>query len=138
MMGALQRHETEKFCIDMKKTFYGCSLDGESAFEVVDRNIQTRELYCAGITGQYWKASDYSYKNSFSKIKMNGELSSEFEEKLGVKQGHINSSDHYKIYINPALETLDDSSLGVWIGPVNLSGTGVADDLYNNNIKLTV
>ena len=52
MMGALQRHETEKFCIDMKKTFYGCSLDGESAFEVVDRNIQTRELYCAGITGK--------------------------------------------------------------------------------------
>ena len=130
MMGALQRHETEKFCIDMKKTFYGCSLDGESAFEVVDRNIQTRELYCAGITGQYWKASDYSYKNSFSKIKMNGELSSEFEEKLGVKQGHINSSDHYKIYINPALEALDESSLGVWIGPVHVSGTGVADDLY--------
>ena len=130
MMGALQRQETEKFCIDMKKTFYGCSLDGESAFEVVDRNIQTRELYCAGITGQYWKASDYSYKNSFSKIKMNGELSSEFEEKLGVKQGHINSSDHYKIYINPALEALDESSLGVWIGPVHVSGTGVADDLY--------
>ena len=62
------RYETEKFRIVMKKTFYGCSLDGESAFEVV------------GITGQYWKASDYSYKNSFSKIKMNGELSSEFEE----------------------------------------------------------
>ena len=29
MMGALQRHETEKFCIDMKKTFFGCSLDGK-------------------------------------------------------------------------------------------------------------
>jgi hypothetical protein len=130
MMGALQRHETEKFCIDMKQTFFGCSLDGESAFEVVDRSIQTRELYCAGITGQYWNASDYSYKNSLSKIKMNGKLSSEFEEKLGVKQGHINSSDHYKIYINPALETLDESNLGVWIGPVNVSGTGVADDLY--------
>ena len=139
MMGALQRHETEKFCIDMKQTFFGCSLDGESAFEVVDRSIQTRELYCTGVTGQYWKASEYSYKNSLSKIKMNGQLSSEFEERLGVKQGHINSSDHYKIYINPALETLDDSCLGVWIGPVNVSGTGVADDLYlttNSQSKL--
>ena len=139
MMGALQRHETEKFCIDMKQTFFGCSLDGESAFEVVDRSIQTRELYCAGIVGQYWKASEYSYKNSLSRIKMNGQLSSEFEEKLGVKQGHMNSSDHYKIYINPALETLDDSCLGVWIGPVNVSGTGVADDLYlttNSQSKL--
>ena len=64
---------------------------------------------------------------------MNGNLSSEFEEKLGVKQGHINSSDHYKIYIKPVLETLDESELGVWIGPVNVSGTGVADDLYLNS-----
>ena len=51
LMGALQRHEVEKYCIDMKKTFFGCSLDGDSAFEVVDRTIQTRELYCAGETG---------------------------------------------------------------------------------------
>ena len=130
MMGALQRHETEKFCVDMKATFFGCSLDGESAFEVVDRTIQTRELYCSGVKGEYWSASNYSYQNSRSKIKMNGKLSSEFEEKLGVKQGHINSSDHYKVYIYSALETLDVSNLGVWIGPVNVSATGVADDLY--------
>ena len=31
LMGALQRHETEKFCIDNMKTFFGCSLDGDSA-----------------------------------------------------------------------------------------------------------
>ena len=42
MMGALQRHEVEKFCIDTKKTFFWCSLDGDSAFEVVNREIQTR------------------------------------------------------------------------------------------------
>ena len=130
LMGALQRHETEKFCVDMKRTFFGCSLDGESAFEVVDRTIQTRELYCSGFKGQYWSASHHSYQNFWSKIKMKGKVSSEFEEKLGVKQGHINSSDHYKVYINSALETLDVSNLGVWIGPVNVSATGVADDLY--------
>ena len=48
LMGALQRNEVEKYCIDTKQTFFGCSLDGQSAFEVVDRNIQLRELYCAG------------------------------------------------------------------------------------------
>ena len=53
LMGALQRHEAEKYCIDTKGTFFGCSLDGESAFEVVDRVIQTRELYCSGVKGQY-------------------------------------------------------------------------------------
>ena len=130
MMGALQRHETEKYCINMKITLFGCSLDGESAFEVVDRKIQTRELYCSGITGKNWQSSSYSYSNSMSRIKMNGQLSSQFQEKLGVKQGHIKSSDHYKIYINPVLETLEESCLGVWIGPINVSGTCVADDLY--------
>ena len=35
MLGALQRHEVEKFCFDSKQTFFGCSLDGEAAFEAV-------------------------------------------------------------------------------------------------------
>ena len=39
LLAALQRHEVEKFCVDNKSTFFGCSLDGESAFEVVDRSI---------------------------------------------------------------------------------------------------
>ena len=130
MMGALQRHEVEKFCIDNKITFFGCSLDGESAFEVVDRTIQLRELYCAGETGEYWKSSKRSYENSLTQIKMKGKLSRTFVETAGVKQGHINSSDNYKIYINPALKTFDDSNLGVWVGPINVSVTGVADDNY--------
>ena len=113
MMGALQRHEVEKYCVDNKMTFFGCSLDGESAFEVVDRTIQLRELYCSGEKGEYWKSSKYSYDNSLTKIKMKSKLSRKFEETAGVKQGHINSSDHYKIYINPALDALDTSTLGV-------------------------
>ena len=52
-MGALQRHEEEKYCLDNKITFFGCSLDEESAFEVVDRSIQLRELYCAGEEGEF-------------------------------------------------------------------------------------
>jgi hypothetical protein len=130
MMGALQRHEVEKFCLDNKLTFFGCSLDGESAFEVVDRKIQLRELYSAGETGDLWMSSKYSYDNSLTQIKMKGKLSRQFEEKLGVKQGHINSSDNYKIYINPALDTFEASTLGVWLGPINVSVTGVADDNY--------
>ena len=61
---------------------------------------------------------------------MKGKLSRKFEEKTGVKQGHINSSDDYKVYINPALNTMETSKLGVWVGPINVAATGVADDLY--------
>ena len=130
LMGALQINECEKYCLDNKKTFFGCSLDGDSAFEVVDRNIQTRELYMSGVQGDYWQASHYSYQDSLTKIKMNGKLSSIIKEKLGVKQGHIFSSDHYKVYIGPCLDALEDAQLGVWIGPINCGVSGVADDVF--------
>ena len=121
----------------MKKTFFGCSLDGDSAFEVVDRTIQTRELYCAGETGQYWQASHSSYQNSYTKIKKDGKLSRSIQEVLGVKQGRNKSSDHYKVYIAPLLDTLDNANLGVWIGPINVSVSGVADDVYLMSDKQT-
>ena len=57
----------------------------------------------------------------------------------GVKQGHIDSSDDYKVYINPALNTIENSTLGVWVGPINVAITGVAHDLHlmtNSQSKL--
>ena len=61
---------------------------------------------------------------------MNGQLSRNFTESLGVKQGHIKSSDNYKIYINPLLDTVDSANLGVWLGPVNVGSSACADDEY--------
>ena len=114
-------------------------MDGDSAFEVVNRVIQTRELYMAGIEGDYWQASHYSFQNSKTKIKMKNKLSRDIQETLGVRQGQISSSDYYKIYIGPCLETLNNAQLGVWIGPLNSGVSGVADDVYlcsDNPVKL--
>ena len=130
LLGALQRHEVEKFCVDSKKTFFGCSLDGQSAFEVVNREILMRELYCAGERGKFWLASKYSYTDTQTQIKMDGQLSRNFYEELGVKQGHCRSSDSYKIYVNTLLDMVDQANLGVWIGPVNAGSSACADDEY--------
>ena len=75
LMGALQRHEVQKYCIDKKKTFFGCSLDGDSAFEVVCRAIQKRELYFAGETGQLSVYNHSSYENTETRIKMQKKIS---------------------------------------------------------------
>ena len=112
LLASLQRHEVEKYCIDQKKTFFCCSLNGESAFEIVNRTILLRELYFTGETGDYWLASKSSYENTQTQIKMNGYLSRSISEDTGVKQGNIKSSEHYKIYLNPLLEMIDDSQLG--------------------------
>ena len=130
LMGALQRHEAQKHCIDNKKTFFGCSLDGDSAFEVVCRTIQQRELYFSGEEGELTQYNSCSYANTQTRIKLNGQISKPLVETLGVGQGKIRSSDHYKIYINPILETLESADLGVNIGPVNTGVSCVADDVY--------
>jgi hypothetical protein len=51
-----------------------------SAFEVVDRTIQLRELHCSGEQGEYWKSSQNFYDKSLTQIKMNVKLSRKFEE----------------------------------------------------------
>ena len=64
------------------------------------------------------------------KKKMRGKLSDIVEEEKGVKQGQIKSSDHYKVYVNPLLDMVDRSKLGVWIGPVNVSQSACADNKF--------
>ena len=62
---------------------------------------------------------------------MDGKLSRSINETLGVKQGHIKSSDNYKIYNNPLLDMLDRASLGVQIGPdLNSGFCACADDVF--------
>ena len=81
----------------MKKTFFGCSLDGDSAFEVVNREIQTRELYMAGIQGDYWQASHHSYQDSLTKIKMSGNISYYFVKYISTK--FIHNFDYMTIQV---------------------------------------
>ena len=61
---------------------------------------------------------------------MYGKLSREISETLRVKQGNIKSSDNYKIYANPLLDTLDSANLGVLLGPINCGFSSCADDLH--------
>ena len=74
--------------------------------------------------------SNNNYTNTKCQIKLNGKLSRPFDEALGCRQGMIKSSDHYKAYIAPGLDALEDSMLGYWIGPICVSVSGVADDVY--------
>ena len=101
-----------------------------AAFEVVCRKIQLRELYFSGESGHLTEYNSSTYQNTETRIKMNGKISQPLKENLGVGQGKIRSSDHYKIYINSVLETLEKAKLGISIGPTNTGVSCVADDLY--------
>ena len=128
-LGAVLRNECESWAIDQKKTLFMVTCDGDSAFDVTDRDIQVRELYENGENGDTWLYSRALYQNTECAMKMNDNLSRTFEENLGSRQGHKKSSGHYKQYNNPIQNELNDSDLGFPIGKFNISNVAVADDL---------
>ena len=96
----------------------------------MDRDIQVRELYSCGETGDLLQYSKYTYENTVCRMKSGGYLSSEIKEWKGAHQGHKRASGHFKTFINPCLTTANSSGLGFTIGPICISAVCVADDTY--------
>ena len=115
---------------DTKQTCFCVSFDRQAAFPSVDRDIQIRELYSCGESGDILEYSRNTYKNTVSRMKQDGKLSREIREFKGSRQGHKRSSGHFKTYINPCLTTADSSKLGFYIGPICISVICIADDTY--------
>ena len=89
-----------------------------------------RELYCNGERGDLLEYSNNTYKNTDCHIKLNDKLSRRVEEHKGNRQGHVRASGHFKVYINPCLTSLNNSSLGFELGTLVISVVCVADDTY--------
>ena len=79
-MAAVLRGECQRWALDTKQTCYGVSFDGKAAFPSVDRDIQLRELYSCGESGDLLNYSRYTYTNTKCRIKLNGDLSREITE----------------------------------------------------------
>ena len=56
-------------------------------------------------------------------------VSSRTVSSVGLRQGHVRESVHYKAYINPCLSVLNNSKLGFYIGPICVTAVSVADDI---------
>ena len=50
------------------------SFDGQAAFPSVDRDIQIRELFACGETGDLLRNSQNTYQNTVSQVKQDGKL----------------------------------------------------------------
>ena len=130
LMGAVLRGECQRWALDTKQTCFGVSFDGKAAFPSVDRDIQVRELYSCGESGDLLEYSRNTYQNTVCKMKQDGKLSREIKEYKGSRQGHIRAAGHFKTYINPCLTTANSPQLGFFIGPVCVSAICIADDTY--------
>ena len=130
LMGAIERGECQRWALDNKTTCFGVSFDGQAAFPSVDRDIQVRELYTVGERGDYLEFSKNTYQNTASQIKIGNNLSREFHEFRGSRQGHKRAAGNFKAYINPCLDAANSSNLGFNIGPHCVSSICIADDTY--------
>ena len=130
LMGAVERGECQRWALDNKITCFGVSFDGQAAFPSVDRDIQVRELYTVGERGDYLEYSRNTYQNTASQIKIGTNLSREFNEFRGSRQGHKRAAGNFKAYINPCLDAANSSNLGFNIGPHCVSAVCIADDTY--------
>ena len=61
---------------------------------------------------------------------LDGRLSRSFEEHTGNHQGHVKAAGHFKAYINPCLDALNNAELGFSIGPITVNTVCCADDTY--------
>ena len=63
-------------------------------------------------------------------MKLKDKLSREVVEYKGNRQGLVRSSGHFKVYINPALLSLNNSRLGFNLGSLCITAVCIADDTY--------
>ena len=130
LLGAVVRGECQRWAIDRKTTCFGVTFDGKAAFPSVDREIQVRELFSIGESGDYLEYSKNTYTNTTAHMKQDKLLSREFREEKGARQGHKRASGNFKTYINPCLTSTNQSNLGFNIGPICVTSVCIADDTY--------
>ena len=63
LLGAVLRGECQRWAMDTKQTCFGVSFDGQAVFPSVARDIQIRELYSYGESGEILDYSRSIYKN---------------------------------------------------------------------------
>lgn len=104
-------------------------LDAKAAFDVVVHTHMMRRLFQAGLDDKHWAIIQSMHEGAASAIKWNCQISDQFEVLQGVQQGGILSTDLYKLYVNPLLDKLTSSNIGLKIGNIVCNTSAYADDI---------
>ena len=101
----------------------------EKAFGTVEYSILLKHVFNAGINGKTWHILCNWYTETTCCVKVNNLLSTEFTIERGVKQGSILSPILFTLVIDPLLEKMASSGLGVSIAGLQLGTMAYADDI---------
>jgi hypothetical protein len=76
-----------------------------------------------------WLLKNHLSKGAETSVKWKGTAMDPFAVSKGVRQGGVLSTDLYKLYINPLLDQIEDSGIGMQIGTIPCSAPTCADDV---------
>ena len=99
--------------------------DGQAGCILIrgQRYFITGSVLCGRERGDYLEYSRNTYHNT-------NNLSRDFQEYKGSRQGHKHVAGNIKAYINPCLEAANSSNLVFNTGPHCVSAFCIADDKY--------
>jgi hypothetical protein len=87
-------------------------------FYIAGITVIPRRLFQARLDDNHWTIIQSMHEGASSAIKWNGKISDQFKVLQGGRQGGILSTDLYKLYVNPLLDKLTSSNIGLKIGNV--------------------
>ena len=113
---------------DTKSPLYAACIVASKAFDIVWHKSLLRKMYNLRLTGTNWNILQDSYHAMSSVVNWCGKHSRSFIEKQGSRPGGIISPTGYKFHINPLLDLLQKSRIGLYIGNVYCGAPTVVDD----------
>ena len=114
---------------ECKEPIYVVTLDGQKAFDTVWIRSLLRNMYFTGISNDLWSLLNQLYSDVTTKVKFDNIASDSFQMLQGVRQAGILSAPLYKQFNNKLLDTIEEQSIGAYIGPINIPAPTCADDI---------
>ena len=118
--------ETRKL---QKRSTFCAFIDFSSAYDRISRDLLWVKLKSYGLTGRMYLALQGIYHSVWSAVKVNGDIGPWFQVHSGLKQGCLNSTFFFNIFLNDLIGDIKSLGKGVRIGEETVSILCYADDL---------
>jgi hypothetical protein len=128
IMAALVVTEAIAEGADTKKPVFMAAIDTQKAFDVVWRDSLHKKLFKDGIHNT-WQIHKELLTDTVIKVRLGNLISRPVCVNQGIGQGKILAAYNYKKFINPIMQCLSSSGIGLHIGTIYCGCPGCADDL---------
>ena len=122
-------HNLRKYCHKKNAYICGCFVDFSRAFDCIPRNVLFNKLIRDRRTGKFLKIIANLYEGSTTRVKLGDNMSQEFENHKGVKQGCILSHLLFNIFLSDLPKTLNPENQVLIHENVGVNCQIWADDL---------